>query len=183
MLFRRPAADHPRPGSIWPRDMMHTVKSEKHCFSCSRTLPIASFAIRHQKGRPARPNYRCKQCESSYLQQWKRDNSERNKAHNRKSYARTGCTVVQREYAWKRLLAKAYGLTPERYAEMLLSQNGRCAICKQESDKKLVVDHDHKTGAVRGLLCVRCNLGLGYIEKSSEPQAVLVRMAEYVKGT
>lgn len=61
---------------------------------------------------------------------------------------------------------KVYGLSPEQYAALLTLQGGRCAICRQRPrSKRLAVDHDHKTGAVRGLLCGRCNhdlLGAGF---------------------
>lgn len=55
-----------------------------------------------------------------------------------------------------------YGLTQAQYVAMLVRQDNKCSICR--SDKKLVVDHDHKTGKVRGLLCFRCNVALAYIE-------------------
>lgn len=48
-----------------------------------------------------------------------------------------------------------YGITKEQYLVMLTKQNGCCAICGK--GKPLVVDHDHKTKAVRGLLCKQCN--------------------------
>jgi hypothetical protein len=45
-------------------------------------------------------------------------------------------------------------------------QDGRCAICrkKPQTGRRLSVDHDHKTGEVRGLLCTLCNQGLGYFK-------------------
>lgn len=53
---------------------------------------------------------------------------------------------------------KVYGLTPAQYAELLRRQGGKCAICRaRPKSKRLAVDHDHKSGAVRGLLCSRCN--------------------------
>lgn len=57
-----------------------------------------------------------------------------------------------------------YGLTPERYAELLERQGGRCAICAAESAGGRGgwhVDHCHETQAVRGLLCHHCNIGIG----------------------
>jgi Autographiviridae endonuclease VII len=65
---------------------------------------------------------------------------------------------------------KAFGVCNVKYAEMLELQNGVCAICecKLESSRytKLTVDHDHKTGKVRGLLCTACNTAIGLLKDS-----------------
>lgn len=60
-------------------------------------------------------------------------------------------------------LRKKYALTPEDYERMLEAQDGVCAICGTigENKRPLHVDHDHATGAIRGLLCRQCNNGLG----------------------
>ena len=68
-------------------------------------------------------------------------------------------------------LRKRYGMTVEDYNQLLLAQSGRCAICGTmtppllketvSSGLSFSIDHDHRTGAVRGLLCGACNLGLG----------------------
>ena len=58
-----------------------------------------------------------------------------------------------------------YGITPERYDEMVQQQGGVCAICrKPPSRRRLHIDHDHYTGRVRGLLCNTCNVWLGRID-------------------
>jgi len=57
------------------------------------------------------------------------------------------------------VLKKKYGMTPGDYSQMWKKQKGRCVICKQPV--KLHVDHNHKTGKVRGLLCSNCNTALG----------------------
>ena len=60
-------------------------------------------------------------------------------------------------------LRNKYNITPAQYDAMFNAQNGRCAICDktpQENGKRLTIDHCHKTGKVRGLLCYRCNTGL-----------------------
>lgn len=57
-----------------------------------------------------------------------------------------------------------YGVDPRIIAEMLIKQAGLCAICQKPPQKRrLSVDHDHKTGKIRGLLCTSCNMGLGYL--------------------
>jgi hypothetical protein len=61
---------------------------------------------------------------------------------------------------------KKYGLTLEQYDELFNKQEGKCAICgKHQSELKqaLCVDHDHITKKVRGLLCITCNRGIGYL--------------------
>ncbi|WP_327377689.1 endonuclease VII domain-containing protein [Streptomyces sp. NBC_01216] len=50
-----------------------------------------------------------------------------------------------------------YGLGPGEYATLFQEQGGRCAICRQTRQQRLSVDHCHKSGLVRGLLCRRCN--------------------------
>lgn len=54
-----------------------------------------------------------------------------------------------------------YGISLDKYNELLKSQNGCCAICNENSLRYLDVDHSHSTKAVRGLLCRQCNLGIG----------------------
>ena len=73
--------------------------------------------------------------------------------------------------------AAQLGVTPAEYARMLAAQNGHCALCPNTpKTRRLSVDHDHRTGAVRGLLCYRCNRALpAYL-----PAEWFARAAEYV---
>lgn len=72
-----------------------------------------------------------------------------------------------------------YGITPEEYQKLVDEQNGVCKICSgTDSGRPLSVDHCHKTKRIRGLLCTRCNLGLGYFK--DEPER-LRRAAEYLE--
>ena len=65
--------------------------------------------------------------------------------------------------ARKSELKNKYGLTLEDYEKLFESQNGVCAICekREQQNKLLAVDHNHKTGAIRGLLCSLCNTAIG----------------------
>lgn len=69
-----------------------------------------------------------------------------------------------KEYYRESAVRLKYGLTEKEYNKIYKDQNGKCAICgmpESELKKKLCVDHDHKTGKVRGLLCTLCNQALG----------------------
>lgn len=68
-------------------------------------------------------------------------------------------------------LVRYYGITLEDYERMVKERDGRCDICGNE--RKLCVDHDHKTGRIRGLLCSCCNAALGQIHDD-------VRVAENI---
>jgi hypothetical protein len=65
-------------------------------------------------------------------------------------------------------LKRNYGLTLAQYDDLLRSQEGQCAVCQRspKPGQRLVVDHDHHTGAVRGLLCSSCNTALGLMEEN-----------------
>lgn len=64
-------------------------------------------------------------------------------------------------------LVRHYGITLDEWESMFAAQAGNCAICRDPlaEGKHTHVDHDHETGAVRGLLCVHCNLMLGHAKK------------------
>jgi len=109
------------------------------------------------------PLYAERQRESS--RKWGNQNPEKKKANE------MGWAKRNRERAryMKRKAARRlqYGLTQERYEALLTLQNGACAICgeKPAPGTILQVDHSHKTEQVRGLLCFRCNRGLGMVEQ------------------
>lgn len=82
-------------------------------------------------------------------------------------------------------LLRHYGLTLAQYESMVEEQDGQCAICLEEGflmaehhKAKLVVDHCHTGGQVRGLLCHNCNRALGLFQDSQE---ILLRAVEYLK--
>lgn len=80
------------------------------------------------------------------------------------------------DYRKSRKLKENFGITQHDYMIVHESQNGCCAICgKQETTRHqsgtlrmLSVDHDHKTGKLRGLLCSKCNLGIGEFDDNPE---------------
>jgi hypothetical protein len=63
-----------------------------------------------------------------------------------------------REQSRRAKLQRSFGITVEQYDRMLRAQDGKCALCRRPPKSiRLAVDHDHRTGRVRGLLCFRCN--------------------------
>jgi hypothetical protein len=74
---------------------------------------------------------------------------------------------------------RAYGISEDQYQESFSAQGGKCAICRQAFPATPHVDHDHSTGAFRGLLCSNCNTGLGLL--ADDPQ-ILRNALGYLEG-
>lgn len=141
--------------------------SSKKCPCCGEVKPTTEFA--RYKGRNGKFgfNSHCKVCVNKKRKKYRLDNPEEYKRTKRKQNL------------------KKYGITLEDQERMLREQNYKCAICGQEiflqcSSPKLIanVDHDHKTGKVRGLLCQGCNTGLGKFRDNTE---YLLSAVSYLK--
>ena len=126
----------------------------KFCPSCKTTKPITNF--NKNKGRKDGRASECSQCSRIRGAEWKRNNPEKVKTTNR------------------RVQLLQYNLSLDAYDVLSLFQDQRCAICKARASdllettglSRLHVDHDHKTGKVRGLLCNTCNTGIGLLKES-----------------
>lgn len=101
---------------------------------------------------------------------WRHDHPEKHREQSKKWAA------INPEKRAAYVRKSRYGLTPDQYSAMVSDQNSNCAICK--AHYKLVVDHDHETGKVRGLLCHSCNRSLGGFK---EDQAVLLQAIGYLQ--
>lgn len=74
-----------------------------------------------------------------------------------------------------------YGITVEDYERLFKKQRGRCAICRRPCEKfRMPVDHCHRTGRVRGLLCTYCNTRLAWIEEAPNR---LSKIVAYLGGS
>jgi len=110
--------------------------------------------------------------------EWYKKNSEeakkKERERNRKRSQDPNHKLKVRRYTLKR----QYGITIGEYEEMLAQQNNSCALCFRKQGKaNFHVDHCHKTGRVRGILCHQCNWYLGTIE---EDLAIMNRIKEYL---
>jgi hypothetical protein len=66
-------------------------------------------------------------------------------------------------------LRRRYGISIDEWYAMFKAQDGRCAICgKLQGDRRMHVDHDHRTGKVRGLLCAGCNRGVAFLDRDDD---------------
>lgn len=128
------------------------VVEKKRCSKCKVTKPASEFN-RHSKRKDGLQNY-CKGCSRAA---WKRD-------------------YHQKDHYLNVIIKNRYGLSRREYEEMLASQGGGCGICG--TTDRLVVDHDHESGRVRGILCTSCNVSLGRL---NEDVGVLRRMIDYLE--
>ena len=101
-----------------------------------------------------------------------------------------GCDRPIRQTTKARDIKYLYGITLEAYEKLKKTQSNRCAICGVTPDKCLDIDHCHQTGTVRGLLCQKCNKGLGFFEDSIDllscaikylKPSLFKRILEYIK--
>jgi hypothetical protein len=124
------------------------------CTACYTKWRRRTQAKKPATCHPDRPALARGQCSNCY-QKWQR---EQNPGRRQKYYAN-----AKAKYPGKYRLDK-YGLSQQQVDEMLSSQGGTCAICGTNEPGKIgwCVDHDHGSGAVRGVLCASCNSGLGY---------------------
>lgn len=81
-------------------------------------------------------------------------------------------------------IKNVYGIDINKYNEIFKDQNGCCAICSRhqtEFKKNLYIDHNHITKEIRGLLCDKCNTGLGHFQDSSDILKKAINYLEYPK--
>lgn len=133
----------------------------KKCKTCKETKPAQAFYKNNENS--DRLASSCRDCAREADKKWRAKNPEKVIAYNIKN----------------RLRIK-FNLSVEDYDSMLKKQKGVCAICKKscKSNRQLAVDHCHKTGKIRGLLCMKCNNALGGFEDNTQ---LLTRAIAYLK--
>jgi hypothetical protein len=173
----------------------------KRCTKCQQSLPLSEFFRTNTeiRGRVAR----CRSCQVASRKAWNDKNraaflrgelqaltearcsccketlpaSHFSKNHGEKGGLQNVCLLCAR--------MRKYGLTKQEYFTLLESQGNQCAICRDEFNAEAkwrgspAVDHDHETGAVRGLLCLHCNTALGMV---NDNQDVLRGMLRYLEN-
>jgi hypothetical protein len=138
----------------------------KVCNRCKTKKPNKSFTVNN--ARPDNRDNRCRECVSE-IRKNKYDPTKAKKQWKRNKYS---LPIVAEE---RRLMA-AYGITVKIRDYMLKLAGNSCEICGEKL--KLVIDHDHGTGVVRGMLCSRCNRGLGHFDDNIN---LLSKALKYIK--
>jgi hypothetical protein len=134
------------------------------CYKCKTEKPLSAFYSHKTHGH----RYDCVPCARLAVKVYRQSNLDK---------ARKSWKASQKKHrdANKALyrdkqLQKNYGITLMDYSRMLEQQRGACAICSSfgcKTGRALAVDHCHKTGRVRGLLCAACNRALGNFKDST----------------
>lgn len=151
----------------------------KRCSCCQEAKPVSEFY--KDASKPDELEYRCKECCSKYCKQYYQKN--RKQIQKRARQWQRENPGVRAKIHRENQLKRKYGLTPEDYDQMLADQNGCCAICggrQSKSNRRLAVDHDKETKRVRGLLCVSCNRGIGYLQHNTD---ILRNAVAYLEET
>ncbi|CAM5239251.1 Recombination endonuclease VII OS=Streptomyces tendae OX=1932 GN=GUR47_33690 PE=4 SV=1 [Streptomyces tendae] len=179
---------------------MSNLDAEKDCSACKRTLPTSAFAANRSK--LDRLQDRCRECGA---QAYRRRREAQGKKVRRVDVPEghkhcLSCDEVKPWSEWHRNAAaldglsarckacrsvagrarhlmRHYGLTETERDAIVASQMGLCVICLKAP--AVHVDHCHKTGRVRGVLCFNCNSGLGLLR--DDPDA-MYRAADYLEG-
>lgn len=146
---------------------------QRCCKVCHLSKPLTDFydadRQKHKPPEERRKQKACKQCVLTSRKAYQQL-PERKIRHQALQNIRRN---RQREKYRNEKLGVRFGINLQEYEEMFKAQGGVCAICKKPEEslhhitkeiKRLAVDHDHKTGKIRGLLCFRCNTFIGRCE-------------------
>lgn len=157
------------------------LADEKNCSKCGLLLLRVEFEWASRN--PPKLHPRCREC--------RREKNRKDRRQYVELYWQDpDFRAIERSKARKTERKKhltKMGISVEQYNEMLVRQEGVCAICREPetiawngTTRQLSLDHDHEHGTVRGLLCSRCNTAIGLLR--DEP-ALLIAAAKYLKRT
>ena len=137
----------------------------KSCTKCGNLKPLGEFY--NDMRSKDKKKYHCKTCDDKINKKWIEDNR---KIYNirRLEYRNKNREKIILSNRNSQLMK--YNIDNDKYDYLLKSQNGVCKICQKTDNRRLSIDHDHKTGEVRGLLCRKCNSALGLLDDN--PQVI-----------
>ena len=161
---------------------MDALEASRVCTRCSVEKDINCFSKSKMHRNGIRPE--CRQCRNARARDYYKTPEGKKKVQKyAKKYNEANPLVWKQRY-----LLRTYNITIQEYDELLKKQGGVCAICGRPEEirnptardrSSLAVDHCHETGKVRGLLCFKCNTGIGALGDDIE---ALERAISYLKG-
>lgn len=151
---------------------------KKICTKCGVEKKLDSFhkAKSGKLGRTAR----CKECRLQPSAEWRKRNAEKRREYQREYYKRNREAALEYsrrirtpKYNREKNIYSKYGITQDEFLSLLKSQENKCACCGKEfvdtpSKRGAYIDHCHNSKRVRGLLCNRCNAGIGFLGDTIE---------------
>ena len=150
----------------------------KTCYVCKKEYPATKEFFYKNRANKDGFHGECKLC--AKVQSIAYQNTTKGKEVHKKSINKYQQTAKGKLTARRASLKAIYGIAGDEYDKLLESQKGHCALCgmsPKDNRKRLAVDHNHVTGKVRGLLCDRCNKGLGNFKDNIE---VLKKAIKYL---
>ncbi len=158
--------------------MVQEIKlTMQKCSTCNKVLPFEKF---HKKSQNKNGySHICRRCTSDKWKEYRKQDpnfAEKHKLRGSRWYSENREDKLKKNKEWREShkseyreinLKSRFGINNLQYDNILESQNNSCAICKKHKDEfsyHLVVDHCHATGKIRGLLCKKCNLGIGHLD-------------------
>ena len=150
-----------------------------NCKTCGESKPESSFGTYTSRGHTYH-RVHCKDCRNKEASEARDDRTrwlEREQYRRKVEEDKQGTSDYYRDWH----LRKKYGITLDEFNQLSEAQGNKCCICSEENKvhQNLVVDHNHATGEVRGLICSPCNSALGLAKDSVK---VLEAMIEYLNS-
>ena len=169
---RKYAKDHRRQKYLL---MMHRARRDGLCKTCLKVK-----ATDHGLCKRCRKQQRAKSRRiKGKLQGYYRDHKDRWVVYSRRYAAKPGNVQRRRKLYREQRYRRVYGISVEELNTMIEQQGNRCAICDNEMiPGKRHLDHDHVSGKVRAVLCMKCNRGLGFFKDSLD---LLHKAAAYLE--
>lgn len=150
------------------------------CYVCNKQKDISEFKKRCNM---------CKECHAAYGKEWRRKNKEKISEYMLNYYSKNMKRIKEYnsmrrksriDYIRNKVYFSKYGITYDEKIEMIKNQNNKCLICSGifGSIKQACVDHSHKNGKIRGILCHSCNRGIGLL---NEDIGLFNKIIEYIQ--
>ncbi len=160
----------------------------KTCRKCGIQKSLSDFGANGSQGL----HVRCKECLNAQQQKYRKDYPKIYKAAQKRYRDKYKKRISRKNAEYRKnhpdsqretYYPREYGITIGDYDDMYIEQGGCCAICgthQSKLNKRLHIDHCHKTDKVRGLLCSSCNTAIGLLKEDS---GIIKNVLKYLEDT